>query len=113
MVRSGASVHHTLSSPRITVRAAGCVRVNSASIWLCSQAVAAFIARLANRPPSSRSSTSGRSRREEEEPTTAESNAAALAKAGMENRALVEIGTRGSGGDSGSMPHGSITATNR
>ncbi|MEJ1976060.1 MAG: hypothetical protein WDN49_08050 [Acetobacteraceae bacterium] len=44
-------------------------------------------------------------------PKTAESKAGLRARAGKEKRALVEMGTRGKGGESGSTPHGSTTAT--
>ncbi len=89
------------------------MRANRPSIWLCSQAVAAFIERLAKRPPNSVSSTDGRNNREEDEPITAESNAGALASAGIEYRALVVTGTRGKGTESGNMPQGSMIVTNR
>ena len=96
----------------MTVRAAGWVRVNSASMRLCSQAVAAFMARFAKWPPNTRPSSSGRSRRDEEEPITALSKRGARAKAGMVKRALLETGTRGQGGENGNIFHGSTTATN-
>ncbi len=44
-------------------------------------------------------------------PRIAESKFGLRARAGNENRALLEIGTRGKGGESGSTPQGSTTAT--